>query len=76
MNECIANCNNFGSLTCEVGNMRVQTLIVVFNTFMVVTVSSMPLIEIEDAHRDHNDIMEDGEDFSSKFHGMVFDYLL
>ena len=53
--------------------MRVQTLIVVFNTLMVVTVSSMP---IEDAHRDHNDIMQDGEDFSSKFHGMVFDYLL
>ena len=67
------HCNNFGSLTCEVGNMRVQTLIVVFNTLMVVTVSSMP---IEDAHRDHNDITEDGKDFSSKFHGMVFDYLL
>ena len=69
------HCNNFVSLTCVVGNMRVQTLIVVFNTFMV-TVSSMPLIEIEDAHRYHNDIMEDGEDFGNKFHGMVFDYLL
>ena len=53
--------------------MRVQALIILFNTFMVAMVLSgpSPLIEFEDSHRDHNDITEDKDNLGYQFHGMA-----
>ena len=56
--------------------MRVQALIIVISTFVVVTVSSQqfPLVETEDAHRDHNDTMEAENDLNDKYHGTLMGF--
>ena len=61
------------SLFLAVDMMRVQALIILFNTFMVAMVLSVPfpLIEFEDLHRDHNDITEKKDNFGYQFHGMA-----